>query len=85
MTDRSKDDIDVTDKVDFGNPDDESLPVTRCVCGHTWPMWDHHISIYDDVNWMNPCPKCGRRLYFRQSIRVYERVDVGHKDDGVLR
>jgi hypothetical protein len=63
--------IDVTDMVDFGNPDDECLPMTKCVCGHTWEMWGGFmISIYK--NNASECPNCHRKLYFRQAIRVYQ-------------
>lgn len=65
---------DVTDKVDFGNPDDEFLPMTKCVCGHKWDMWGGFtISIYRDS--ASECPKCNRKFYFRQSIRVYQVED----------
>jgi hypothetical protein len=64
------DDIDVTDLVYFGNPDDDILPITKCVCGEVFDMWDFIISIYLDDAY--ECPNCRRRLYFSQSIRVYE-------------
>ena len=64
------DDIDVTDLVDFSNPDDEALPITRCVCGQKFQLWEFSISIYPDG--AHECPNCRRRLYFSQSIRVYE-------------
>jgi len=61
----------VTDKVDFGNPDDEYLPMKKCVCGHTWDEWGGFtISIYADN--ASECPNCHRKFYFRQSIRVYQ-------------
>lgn len=65
--------IDVTELVDFDNPDDESLPMTKCVCGEKFPVWNWSISIYDD----NPthCPECGRKFFFRQAIRVYQVVE----------
>lgn len=65
--------IDVTANVEFGNPDDECLPLTRCVCGAEFEPWTNIISIYDDPAFMEPCPKCGRLLYFRATITVYER------------
>jgi len=66
--------IDVTDKVKFGNPDDELLPILQCVCGHKFHLWEHNISIYKDLIF-EKCPKCGAKLYFRNSIRVYQLVD----------
>ena len=74
--------IDVTDKVEFGRNDDEYLPITRCVCGAEFPAWTRIISIYDDVDWIEPCPKCHRRLYFAASIRVYEHRE-NDASDGV--
>ena len=63
--------IDVTDQVSFDNPDDECLPITKCVCGAKFRAWsEFNISIYSDDPY--PCPKCGRKLYFRNSIRVME-------------
>lgn len=65
---------DVTDKVRFGSVDDESLPIDKCVCGEKFNGWaDYVISIYDD----NPhvCDKCGAKLFFRNSIRIYQVVD----------
>ena len=67
--------IDVTSQVKFGSVDDESLSITRCVCGTEFPIWTHNIGIYDDVDCMEPCPKCHRRLYFSCSVRVYEHRD----------
>lgn len=63
-------DKDVTDKVEFGNSDDEFLPLEKCVCGQVFGFWDHSLSIYRD----NPteCPKCGRKLYFKNKITVFE-------------
>ena len=61
--------IDVTDKMRFDNPDDELLPITRCVCGEEFISWDFIISIYDDEPYS--CDKCGRKFFFRQSIRIY--------------
>lgn len=65
--------MDVTDQVDFGNSDDESLPLTKCVCGKKFEYWEFVLSIYEDSP--NKCPNCGRKLFFRNSIRVYEVKD----------
>lgn len=53
-----------------GSPDDEILPVTRCVCGAKYRPWEFVISIYDDAPTEMPC--CGRKVYFRQEIEIVE-------------
>lgn len=69
-------DLDVTDKVSFGNNDDESLPLTKCVCGQKFDEWEFIISIYPKDE-AYACPNCKRRLYFRNTIRVFQAVDNG--------
>lgn len=64
---------DVTEFVDFNSPDDECLPVTRCLCGKEFPIWDFVISIYPDM--ADGCSNCGKKLYFRNSVRVFEVLD----------
>ena len=66
-------DKDVTAQVDFGNPDDECLPITSCVCGAKFPVWSEILSIYKDDPW--ECPKCGAGLYFGNRVRVYQVVE----------
>ena len=66
-------DIDITDQVRFDLNDDECLPITKCVCGERFGPWDFFISIYRDHPYR--CPACGRALYFRPGIRVYEVND----------
>ena len=62
---------DVTDLVSFKRPDDEILPLTKCVCGHTFDPWTECLNLErDDLAW--ECPNCRRRLYWRQEIRVVE-------------
>ena len=61
---------DVTSKVYFGWSDDEFLPITKCVCGAKFEMWEYSISIYKTDAFK--CPKCGVGLYFRPSIKVYK-------------
>jgi hypothetical protein len=61
---------DVTAQVQFRNPDDELLPVTRCVCGCTFAPWKETLGIYPDQ--AQPMPCCGRRLYFTQRVQVWE-------------
>ncbi len=64
---------DVTEKFDWDNPDDEFLPIRRCVCGAEFGYWEFSISIYDDTP--KSCEKCGRKFYFRNAIRIFEVVD----------
>jgi DNA-directed RNA polymerase subunit RPC12/RpoP len=67
--------IDVTKKVNFGWIDDESLPITKCICGHEFEMWcgDLTISIYKDDP--TECPNCGAKLYFSNEIRIYQVIE----------
>ena len=60
---------DVTEKVKFGNNDDEYLPIEKCVCGAEFGSWSFVINVYKDDP--NECPKCGRKYYFRNEIKVY--------------
>lgn len=63
--------VDVTDRVSFENPDDESLPLTKCACGETWRPWNGPIlSIYEDDP--RECNRCHRQFYFRNDVRVFE-------------
>lgn len=62
--------IDVTDLVDFSNPDDECLSLIRCVCGQEFPAWTFVISIYSDTP--RECDSCGRKFYFSSSVRIFE-------------
>ncbi|MEE9356490.1 MAG: hypothetical protein V3U75_12945 [Methylococcaceae bacterium] len=61
---------DITTSVSFGNNDDEHLPITKCICGKEFGLWDLSISIYEDEP--TPCPGCGRKLIFANEIKVYE-------------
>ena len=72
--------IDVTNQIQCEYNDGESLPITKCVCGSTFPAWTFIISIYEDDNWIHSCPVCGRKLFFRSEIRVYE-VQKENKND----
>lgn len=63
---------DITEKVKFGNNDDEALPITQCICGEKFAEWIFHVSIYEDDP--TPCSKCGRKLIFANEIKVYEVV-----------
>lgn len=59
---------DVTDKADFHRPDDEHLPLTKCVCGREIAAWDTILHI-DDVRVME-C--CGARLKWTQRITIWQ-------------
>jgi predicted RNA-binding Zn-ribbon protein involved in translation (DUF1610 family) len=61
---------DVTDKVAFTDPDGETLPLTKCVCGKLFEAWQFLVSYEADTS--DECPDCGRVLIFRQTITVYE-------------
>ena len=63
-------DKDVTAEVAFWGNDGDTLPLTRCACGAEFPAWDFILSVYADL--ARQCPRCGRRMYFRNDIRVYE-------------
>jgi hypothetical protein len=54
----------------FDLPDDELLPLTRCICGVAYKSWEMTLSIYEEDAVPMPC--CGRRLYFRQTIEVLD-------------
>ena len=61
---------DVTFKTQYSEVDDECLSITKCVCGKTFPSWTFIISIYEDMP--TECPEYKRKLFFRNSITVYE-------------
>lgn len=60
----------VTKLVSFENPDDEVLPLTKCICGYEFYPWEYIISIYKDDP--KKCKYCGAKLYFANSIQVYQ-------------
>jgi hypothetical protein len=66
-------DLDITDNVDFGYADEESLPLRFCVCGAQFELWTQVLGIYRDKPWT--CPKCARKLYFGNYIKVYQVVE----------
>lgn len=61
---------DITDQVDFGFSDDEYLPLTKCACGALFDMWE--FTLHLDQDSPTKCPKCGRKMFFCVSVRVYE-------------
>jgi hypothetical protein len=64
---------DVTNLVEFGNIDDENLPLTKCVCDTEFGLWDHQLGVYQDHP--TQCPECARALYFSFELRVWEVVE----------
>jgi hypothetical protein len=64
--------IDVTDQMDYGNSDDESLPILKCACGAKFGNWEHFIGIYKDSPTI--CPKCGRGFIFTGTITILEVI-----------
>ena len=70
-------DKDITDKIEFLNNDDEVLSITKCVCGHEYEPWCFYIDIYRDI--ATTCDHCGRKMYFKNTITVYEVVEKEDK------
>ncbi len=62
--------VDVTAQTASGFNDDESLPITKCVCGAKFEYWDFFVGLGEDS--AAECPKCGRKLCFSVDIRIYE-------------
>jgi len=58
---------DITPDVGYRVVDDECLCV-NCKCGE-----EVYISIYKDMP--NECHRCGRKMYFKNNITVYEITD----------
>jgi len=63
-------DKDITNKVSFGSNDDECLPLTKCVCGREFGLWNFILGIERD--YPHQCPNCKRKMYFTINIKVYE-------------
>jgi len=63
-------DKDVTKLIEFGNNDDKSLPIYKCICGEEFYSWEFVISIYRETP--SACPKCGRKFYFKNTITIFK-------------
>jgi transcription elongation factor Elf1 len=63
-------DIDVTDKVSFGDNDVDCLPIYKCVCGQEFKSWS--FIIRDDEDAAVICSNCGKAFYFRNEITIYQ-------------
>ena len=70
----------VTDEVNFEYPDDECLPLTKCVCGKTFKPWAFIISIEPDYPYA--CPSCGAELFFSNRITVYQIMPEEKENNG---
>lgn len=66
-------DKDITDLVEFGSPDDEILPLLKCVCGEKFDYWNFILGIYRETS--NECRKCKRRMYFYTELRIFQVID----------
>jgi len=66
-------DKDVTGQVEYGNIDYECLPITHCICGKQFNEWEFIISVYRGDAY--ECDNCHRKLYFKNSITVFEVVE----------
>jgi hypothetical protein len=62
--------VDVTSQVEFVLDNSVQLPVTRCACGEAFEKWHFTLGMYRETP--TPCPKCGRKFYWRPSAKVYE-------------
>lgn len=61
---------DITDQVKFSSIDGECMPLLKCACGKTWDDWDFILG--DDEDHPSKCFNCGRWLFFRAHVKVYE-------------
>ena len=66
-------DKDITQEVQVGDVDGELLALEQCVCGERFGLWGKTIGIYRD--YASKCPACGRNLYFRMKLTIYEVVE----------
>lgn len=74
--------IEITDKVEFDLNDDESLPLTKCVCGKKFEAWNFIIGVDKDKQYMKQCSACGRFLFWELTIKVFEyKPQIGLKKE----
>ena len=73
---------DVTSSVSTGEIDGDQLSLLECVCGEKFSNWDFVLSSdpLQKEEDLPSCPKCGRKFYFRSTIRVY----CTGEDDGEI-
>lgn len=60
----------VTEKVTVCEVDDESVSLSKCVCGEEFETWKFVVSIYADET--TECPKCSRRFVAAIKVEIYE-------------
>jgi DNA-directed RNA polymerase subunit RPC12/RpoP len=61
---------DVTSTVEFGDCEGENLDLRKCVCGEDYEPW--HLVLGISPEHASACPACGRKFFFKSSIRVFE-------------
>jgi hypothetical protein len=66
--------IDVTSQVSFVHPKDVRVVVYRCVCGcrETFTITQNDLA-------PEKCPRCGRLLYFKVAVKIYEKAEPLNK------
>lgn len=65
--------IDITDKVQFIESDDDDFTFfIKCVCGDIFPYPNNIYNESTRMLW--ECPKCGAKLYFRDSHEHGNRI-----------
>lgn len=65
--------IDVTDKVEVGLLEEESLEIKVCKCGARFEPFEYFITLRSNGNW--ECPDCGCKLHMSIRVRVFEVLD----------
>lgn len=65
-------DKDITEFVEFGLPDGDILPIDKCACGTRYLPWDFLIGMNYDPRRLHMCRKCGRKMYFEMTIKIFE-------------
>jgi hypothetical protein len=66
-------DKDVTSEVSFSDNDGDSLPLLMCVCGKEFDAWDFVLGTERDR--ASECHKCHHKLYFTNTIAVFEVIE----------
>lgn len=61
--------IDITNQCKFEENDGDLLPLIQCICGKRYKYWQAILKPY--YNDLFKC-ECGRKLMFRNEIKIYE-------------
>ena len=61
---------DVTNQTEADFPDEEIMPLRKCICGKLYESWAQVISIYPDH--ITPMPCCGAKLYWVPAWKVMQ-------------